>query len=559
MLASVVFIFLLSGICNLADVYIEGLPFRLSALSYLGHLTLCTLYLVYTRRNIIQPDVKYYITSTVGYLYGWLIIVLMEGVIFPVEHSGNRVLWYMQFIPMLMIPNLLLLAGLHLDTHESQRINGAWWLTFVVTFFFIIGIMTNDIHGAAFIFPSEIEYFYEGHRFNTLFYLAVVWMFAMYCGCAVVLWQKAKKLGKTSYILILLIALGIGVMYVGWLLGGRRFMPWLNDMYSVPQMVEAFILFTTELCMRVGLISSNSNFRELFEASRLSVSLVDGEGDVIYQTAGQVPIDRDQMRQALDGDIYIDENHRLHAQEVSGGHVFWVNDLSSVNGVAKQLRSVQKKLEEENNLIAAENDMIARRVQADEQNKLYTMLAQQMQPQLDKIGEIVQHVDPHDADFGEKLALASVYKVYIKRACNIMLLRQNDSILNGFELENSIRESIEYIHLNGVDCKYTSTISGSYAADDLLRTYNYFQEAIEANIGKMKKLVVDLSAGADRINLRMAIDDSVYDKEIIAPVYGEQSMLTRPTAPSAQAAASPSAQPAAQPSVAEPLTQGGAS
>ena len=107
MLASVVILYLLSGIANLLDSRVGDLPVRLCAISYLGHLTLCTLYVIYTRRNITQPDVKYYITSSVVYLYGWLIIALMEEVIFPVEHPGNRVLWYMQYIPMLMIPNLL--------------------------------------------------------------------------------------------------------------------------------------------------------------------------------------------------------------------------------------------------------------------------------------------------------------------------------------------------------------------------------------------------------------------------------------------------------------------
>lgn len=526
MLASVVILYLLSGIAHLLDSRVGDLPVRLCAISYLGHLTLCTLYVIYTRRNITQPDVKYYITSSVVYLYGWLIIALMEEVIFPLEHPGNRVLWYMQYIPMLMIPNLLFMASLYLNRHESQKTSNAWWLTFVVTFLIIIGVMTNDIHGMAFKFIDGINSFYQGHGFNILYYIAMTWMFTMFFGCVISLWQKARVRKRASYIWIVFIALGIGVLYFAWWMGGRSKLTWFKDMYNIPQVFEAFILFTTEICMRFGLIGANSNYREFFEASQLSVSLVDAEGNVRYQTAGQIPIERDDMMRSLLGDVYIDEDHRLHGQSVSGGYVFWVNDLSHINKVAKKLRQVQTELEEDNNLIAAENDMIARRAKADEQNKLYTMLAQQMQPQLDRIGDIVQHIQPGDADFEEKLALASVYKVYIKRACNLMLLRQNDSILHGFELENSIRESLEYIQLNGVKCKYTSSVSGNFEADDLLRTYNYFQEIVEANIEDMKSISVNLSVDADRINLKMDIDGRVYDKEIIAPVHGEQKMLT---------------------------------
>ena len=526
MLASVVIIYLLSGAFHLLDSRVEGLPVRLCAISYLGHLTLCTLYVVYIRRNIIQPDVKYYLTSSVVYLYGWLIIALMEEVIFPITHPGNRVLWYMQYIPMLMIPNLLLMGSLYLNKHESQKISNAWWLTFVVTFLIIIGVMTNDLHGMAFTFPDGLASFYQGHGFSTIYYIAIIWMFIMFFACAINLWQKARVRKRASYIWIVFIALGIGVLYAAWWMGGRRTFPWIKDLYSIPHMFEAFVLFTTEICMRFGLIGANSNYREFFEASQLSLSLVDGEGNVRYQTAGQIPISHEEMLQSLLGDIYIDEDHRLHGQSVSGGYVFWVNDLSSINKVAKKLRQVQTELEEDNNLIAAENDMIARRAKADEQNKLYTMLAQQMQPQLDRIGAIVQNLNPEQEDFEDKLALASVYKVYIKRACNLMLLRQNDNILHAFELENSIRESLEYIQLNGVECKYRSNADGNFEADDLLRTYNYFQETVEANIDNMKTLVVDLSVDEDRINLKMQIDGRVYDKEIIAPIQGEQKMLT---------------------------------
>ena len=48
---------------------------------------------------------------------------------------------------------------------------------------------------------------------------------------------------------------------------------------------------------------------------------------------------------------------------------------------------------------------------------------------------------------------------------------------------------------------------------------------MEANIENMKSISVNLSVGADRINLRMDIDGRVYDKEIIVPVHGEQKML----------------------------------
>lgn len=515
MLTSAIFLFILSGIFHYVDVHVPTLPIRLSAISYLGHFTLCTLYLIYNRRNIIQPEVKYYITFSVICLYGWFIIELLEEVIFPVNHPGNRVLWYMYYIPTLMIPNLLLMATLNFNLHATERIQPGWGITFAVTFVLIILVMTNDMHNLAFTFPDGTENFHISYRYNYVYFISMTWMFGLFFGCGLIMWQKARTRQNRHYIWIVYISLGISVMYFIWWLLGRPIFPNFDDAYGVAEIFEAHILLTTELCIRVGLISSNFNAIELFNASELSVSLVDADGHVRYKTANQVPITPEEMQESLTHDVYIDSNHRLHGQPVSGGNAFWVNDLSSVNQVADRLRSVQIKLEEDNNLIAAENDMIARRSKADEQNRLYTMLAQNIEPQLDSMARILHDLTPESPDLKEKLALASIYKVYIKRYSNLILLKQNSQFLNAFELENSIRESLDYIGLNGVACGYSSQAKGDFDADMLLKTYAYFQDIVEANIGTMKTLTVELITGPESINLKMHVDRRVFDKEII--------------------------------------------
>lgn len=522
MLSASIFLYLMSGIFHFIDMNVEGLHVRLSAISYLGHFTLCTLYIIYTRRNINHPRVRGYITAAVALLYAWLIIKLMEEVIFPVDHVGNRVLWYLYYLPTIFIPNLYLIAILHFDYHETQRIPKGWWLTFAVSGLILLSIITNDAHHLAFTFPEGIQNFYRSYEYSYLYYVAMAWMFTLFFLCGIIIWQKARHRQNRRYIWIVYLGLGISVLYFIWWAMGRRIFPWFSDMYGVPEVFEAHVLLTTEMCIRVGLINANFNAMEFFEASQLSISLVDADGEVRYQTAGQVPITYDEMKQALAGDIYIDENHRLHSQHVSGGYAFWVNDLSSINSVAARLRQVQMELEEDNNLISAENDMIARRIKADEQNRLYTMLAQSVKTQLDKIEEIIGDITPNQPEAKAKLALACIYKVYIKRSCNLMLLKQNDSVLNGFELENSIRESLDYIQLNGVKCHYTSDAKAMAEADELILAYSYFQNVVEDNIEDMRNLTVNLKVTPGRINIRMDIDGRLYDKEVISliPVSG---------------------------------------
>ena len=250
----------------------------------------------------------------------------------------------------------------------------------------------------------------------------------------------------------------------------------------------------------MGVIRSNYNFLEFYTASTISSSLVDADGTVRYQTSGIIPSTREQRLESLNHNVYLDRDHRLSGRYIPGGYAFWTDDLSQFNELGQRLTESREQLEEENNLIKAENEIIARRSKADERNKIYDLMARSVSPELDTIEYLIRSASPDSPDFKDKLSEACIYKAYIKRYCNMMLLAQDSDELSSFELENSIRESMQYIELNGVECDYLKFGEGFYPAEALLLAYAIFDRAV-VKAQNLETLTVELSANERALRL----------------------------------------------------------
>ena len=209
----------------------------------------------------------------------------------------------------------------------------------------------------------------------------------------------------------------------------------------------------------------------------------------------------EQIEAAVDNVVYIDENRRLHGQSISGGYSYWIEDLSTINNSSKELSLVKEMLQQDNDLIKAENDMIARQTKTEEQMKLYDMLSKNVEPQLKKVEELIHSVDPDSLEFKENLKKACVYKAYVKRLSNLILLNSQSEYLNSFELESSMRESMEYLKLNDVACSYSSRGTGVFPGDRLILAYTIFQEILEDNLDYASRIMVNLDVEEERINM----------------------------------------------------------
>ena len=505
MLSGAVFLYLMAGLFSYLDNHVESIPFRLSAISYLAHCVLCILGLIYLSRDIPNNQSRRYLMAAMIFLLAWQIVDMVKEVLFPEDFTVNRILWYLFYVPMLFIPATLFIASLHSRLHNSQRPKTYGNLVLLVSAILSLAVLTNDYHQKAFKFEEGPASFYRSVVYGPVFYASMIWIFALFVLAGYVLWKRIKVERTRKYIWVLVIIIGFAGLYLLWRVTNFAVFPELNDIYNVPQIWEGVVLLAMELSVRTGIIRANYNFLEFFTASTISSSLVDADGTVRYQTSGIIPTTRDQRLKALEEVVYLDRDHRLSGRYISGGYAFWTDDLSEFNELNEQLSETQERLKEENNLIKAENEILSRRAKADERNKLYNLMAKSVSSELDIIEDLITSTTPDSPDFREKLSEACIYKAYIKRYCNMMLLAQDSEELSSFELENSIRESLEYIKLKGIRCELVRFGDGFYPAPSLLLAYRIYERAI-IKVGQPERIQVELAANETGLRLSIRMD-----------------------------------------------------
>ena len=505
MLVACAFLFLMGGVFRLIDNSVNDFPIRLSAISYLAYCVLCIVCLVFISRDIPNKHSRFFIMLSLWFLFLWQIVGMFKEVLYPENYALNRWLWYSYYLFMCFIPTSLIIAAQNLGLHNSQRINPAWYLTMVVSGIISLGIMANDSHQLAFSFPEGLEEFHQYYEYGPLFFICMIWVFTCFGILCFTLWSRIKVERNRTYIWIVFVSIGLGGLYLLWRVTNYNGIRWLNSMYDVPQIWEAIVLLAIEFSVRLGIIRANFNFPEFYTASTISSSLVDADGTVRYQSLGIIPSTEDQRREALEHSVYLDRDHRLGGRYISGGYAFWTDDLSHFNELSQKLSESQDHLKEENNLIKAENEILSRRVQADERNKLYDLMAKSVSPELDVIEKLIKTTSPDSPDFRQKLSEACVYKAFIKRYCNMMLLAQDNEILSSFELENSIRESMQYIKIKGVDCDFMKFGEGFYPADASLMAYSMFERAVE-RAENLESLAVEVAANERGLRLNVHLE-----------------------------------------------------
>ena len=493
MLGACAFLFFMAGAFRYIDETFVDFPVRLSSISGISYCTICLVTIVFLKRNIPNQISRRYMILAVAFLLAWLIVDIGKRTMMPIDSTLMRDSWYLRFVPNLFIPSALIFSARASRLHESQKLHPAWFSIFIISGILMLGVITNDYHQLLYRFPQGLENFYLVFYNGPLYYTIVAWVFLQLVMFTLVLWAENRTEHRHLNTYIILLYMIVGIAYFVWGFRGGIVPDTLHKIYDPSELWTGVFLVCMELCLRTGVLRHNSNFQELFEASTISSSLVDATGGVRYQTSQVFPSSEGQKEQSLRDSLYIDPDHRLHGSEITGGYAFWVDDLSSLNAVGREYQELQAKLEEDNNLIKAENEMIARRAKADEQNKLYDILAKNTGSQISHIEKLIHSAPVDSPDFKRALAEACIYKVYVKRFSNLMLLAQKDRNLNAFELESSLRESLDYLALNNVKCEIVSTAKGTYPAAKVIEAYTLYENIVEYFVGTIEQISINLS------------------------------------------------------------------
>ncbi len=462
------------------------------------------------KRTVQQQATRRYLLISGVLMIFWLYIrsIKLEFVLSPVE---MRACWYLYYLPMLFIPVAALLAALTIGKADGEGVGAKAKLLWLVSAALLLVVLTNDLHQLVFRFPADVPAALRSdstYSYGPMYMVAVGWM--ALCGIAAtyVMYNKCRMPNSKKYFSLALLPIALALVYTGVYVTGVSWLRfWLGDMTVVHCLL---ITAAFEWCIICGMIRSNSMYAELFEVSAdCSAQIADRSFSVRYSARDALPVTKEQIKSAVSAPLFLADGTTLYTMPVSGGYAVWTEDNSDLLAQEEELKDLREEWQERNELLRSEYTMEEKRRKIAEQNRLYDLLQEVTQKQLDKIARLMQvyQGEKRNSD-GAKAVLAKIAVLcsYIKRRKHLELLADREYTVSREELQMAFSESLRTLGLLGVESSlFVDTekqINGNTAAG----IYDFFEDVLEADMDGLRSLDVRAVRRSDGLRITVTAE-----------------------------------------------------
>lgn len=471
-------------------------------LIYAVLLTAALMWTVQIRQRLTQPEERKYLTWAGYMIVLFLALRTLKYQFVPANSLGNRYVWYLYYLPQTFLPLLMFFAVLHIGKPIDQPVQIRWKLLYLPAALLVLGVLTNEWHHLAFA-PLD-GWVSDTYRYGPLYFAVVLWMVLLFVGMLIIALKRCAAPATRRNLWMPILPLLFGTLYtVLYILNPNGLLPYLYKMPEVACFVCAAFL---ECLIQAHLLPTNDDYADLWHISDLGGGIMDYNGVLCYPTRNTPAVTKDQVLEAEKHPIRLPESAlQLNSHAVSGGWGYWTTDMTEIDRLNQQLEELGDVLAEENAMLEGENDLKERRLRIEQKAELYDSIERDVAAELLQVRLLLAQVKKNGTAPEKTLKQAAVLTAYIKRRCNLLLLSHQQELLSGRELRLALTESLEYIHLYGVET------CGEYGEDTvlpaahILLAYRLFETAVEIAFDRLEGVFVNLqAAGGLKLNLELA-------------------------------------------------------
>ena len=440
--------------------------------------------------------------------------------------------WCLYYIPFTSIPLIaFLIARSIYEDRDKKWYNDVIYRIFaVVQAFVIIVTVTTPKHGL--VLDMHPAAYNDSYTYGPLYYFIVGVEFFYTISAFIVLMRQCRISAARRYWWVPGIpTLFFTFLAVIYMINGGIDVGGLH-IYKIQEVFCLIFVSFIEGSIAIGLIPSNSQYEELFEASDINAAILNNGSDnglIIYRSKGFDMLMREDEMMSSSGCIgyngtgegygdsekegyIVSNNHsfKKNAHEIPGGRVIWFTDMQAVNRLNDELRGVIEELSSENEIARYEYEEQVKRERLKTRNALFDNMAAYVRPQIDEIENTLEN--------NGDIRWAVILGAYIKRRINLAIITDRKKLIPLEELKLSILESFEYMGLSDI---YTSLktndgrsvplnepdIEAEYAA----WAYDVFEQIVELTYNGMQTIEVILYLTDALFSMKVSIAGS-YDK-----------------------------------------------
>lgn len=481
------------------------------------HISLLFMWVVSLHRRLMNKNVRRLMLAVGCLMLFWLIDKIVKwDFTGSVTHPLVRYLWYGFYVGMLFIPTLGAFIINYLGKPENYSHPAKLNYLLIPPTVLLALVFTNDLHQKVFVFYNGFINFDQEYSYDWVYYIVMGWFIVMGFYFVVMMLVKSRVPGSRKLQKMPILIMTFAALF--WIGYSMRL---YNCDLTVTDIL--IIVLLLESAIQSGLLPSNTNYQQLFDATTIPVQIVDRDYQPHYVSAGALPVSEMKMRQSESGTVHMGRS-LLNSAPIYGGRVVWEDDITRLNDLQQQLQDAQEQLGEENTLLQAELDLKEQRAKTDEKNRLYDRIAEEVKPQLIKTDMLLQRIAQEPENRKKLLAKTCVLGSYIKRRGNLLLLGEDAKKVSARELEYCIRESLKNLRLGEVFTSLNANCSGQLSLENIVAAYDFFETVTERLLDNMTAMLVNLNCdnAGIRMNIQMGCTEEIVPKvlEDISHSYG---------------------------------------
>lgn len=454
------------------------------------------------RNRIIQPQVRRYLTLVSALMVFWMTVRTIR---YSLDECIwlMRYLWYLYYLPMLLIPLLAVFVALSLGKPDNFRLSKWTGLLYIPTAALLLLVLTNDLHQFVFVFPEDAIVWVNDYSYALGYFLAVGWVVSCTITALVVMLIKCR-IPHSRTVLMLPFAPAVVALIYGVLYYFR--VPWLKFLTGDMTVVFCLLIVAIlECCIECGLIQSNTGYEELFMVSRLGAQITNQENAVCLASANARALTEEQRISTKTQTVSADKSMIVKSQPIGFGHVLWQENVAELTEAIEQIEENCRDLAEHNR-IRQENLKTRKKILAlQEKNRVSDLLHRETAGQIDLIDRVLAQYDkePDDKKRSRLLGEAAVVGAYIKRYGNLLLIGERTETADIRDLARCFDESFINLELLGVNCLHTLPSDIILATKDMLQVYRSFEAAVETSLSDLQYVWINVRKSKEGLFLKM--------------------------------------------------------
>lgn len=453
---------------------------------------------IYTR--IIHKKIRGYLLWIGVLMFFWLFIRTIKYRVLAVFPNMN-VLWYLYYVPIVLIPLLSYYTARTVGQREDAKLSRKDRLLLIPAGIIILCILTNDFHRMAFVFEGNTRMGMT-YGYGPFYYLSYLFSFSFAVCSILIMFRKSRVKESKRRIYLPFIIVFFYILYSAFYNFNQNH-PFLQFIEITIAYCMTTILFW-ESCIQIGLIRSNSNYREFFKSSTSNTLILDEDGNLRYST-GEGTIDRSTF-ELLKKNRTISPNAktRLYINKITGGYVLREEKLDYLLSLIEELETINRKTEEEILLLQNRMKIDEKRIKLQEKNRLYDIIRRNTEEQMNRIRENLTYLSTHGNE-EKKWQEINILATYMKRYSNLVFLSESNGRISMEELRITIAESLNNLKKMGIHEGLKTDVFGDVSLNQAFQIYHAVQKILEHSFQRLRAIYVVLRHSEEEVRLSILL------------------------------------------------------